>query len=86
MDTNYNQIRRSPEECTLENDQKRLDEFSTAMVEKWQKGRREHGTVVKIDPLEEAMKECIDIGNYAMDTYFRLKELRKRLLGGSTVE
>lgn len=68
---------RLPEECTPENDELRVKEFSQEMLKKWQKGRAEHGKVVKIDPVEEAMKECLDLSNYVMDTYFRLKKLRR---------
>jgi hypothetical protein len=79
--TDYNRVHRPPEECTPENDAARVTEFSDAMLDKWQKGRKEHGTVVKIDPLLEAQNECIDIANYAMDTFFRLGKLREGLLG-----
>ncbi len=70
---------KSPENCIPKVDKKRLEEFSKAMLNKWWKGRQEHGVTVKIDPLEEAMKETLDIANYAMDTYFRIKTLKEKL-------
>ena len=70
---------RPPEECTSENDIIRVGEFSEEMLKKWKRGRDKHGTIVKIDPLVEAMKECIDGACYFMDTYYRIKKLREKL-------
>lgn len=70
---------RKPEECTPDNDNQRIKTFSEAMHAKWQKGRKENGPVVKIDPLEEAMSECVDLANYAMDTWFRIQKLRTQM-------
>ncbi len=61
------------------NDQIRVDEFSKKMVEKWQKGRSQYGTAFTLDPLEEAQGECVDLANYALETYFRIKVLREKL-------
>lgn len=75
---------RKPEECTPEADIERMSEFGDAMITKWRKGRKEHGTVVKIDPLLESMNECVDLANYAMDTYFRIKRMRDKLIQEAT--
>ena len=81
MDLDYTQICRAPEECTPENDVKRVTKFSELMLSKWQRGREKHGVIVHIDPLEEAQKECIDLANYAMDTWYRIQRLREKLSG-----
>ena len=62
-------------------DSERVSSFATKMLNKWWKGRQEHGTVVRIDPLEEALDECLDIANYAMEQYYRIETLRERLGG-----
>ncbi len=76
---NYKDFPRPLSERTEEDDEKRITEFSLEMLKKWQKGRKEHGVVIKIDPLEEAMKECVDIANYALETYYRIDQMRKYL-------
>jgi len=70
---------RPVEKREVGDDKERVKEFSNEMLEKWWKGRREFGTEVKIDPLEEAMDECLDIANYAMEQYFRIKFLREKV-------
>lgn len=70
---------KKPEECIPEVDIERLSEFIDGMYQKWLKGRKEHGVVVKIDPWDEAMAECLDIANYAQDAYFRIKKLKEKV-------
>jgi hypothetical protein len=64
---------------TPESDRTRITEFSEAMFQKWQKGRSEHGVVVRINPWEEAMKEAVDMANYAMDVYYRIKRHKEQV-------
>ena len=67
-------VQRNPD-----SDKERITEFSEAMFQKWQKGRAEHGVTVKINPWEEAMKECIDGANYFMDMYYRIKKHKRQV-------
>lgn len=69
------------QERTITNDAERVSVFSGRMLEKWQKGRSQYGTEIKIDPIDEAQMECIDIGNYVMELYFRLETLRSKIKG-----
>ncbi len=70
---------RSLGDRTEEGDRKRVEEFSEKMVLKWQRGRSEYGPEMKLDPFEEAMDECIDLSNYSLEIYFRLKRLREKM-------
>ena len=70
-----------PVELQPGDDVSRLEEFSNAMKEKWNKGRKEHGTSFKTDPFEEAMNECKDLALYAEVIYFRIKALKERTVG-----
>jgi hypothetical protein len=72
-------IERPVESRTERDDRDRMFEFGKAMYRKWQKGRATYGTEYKIDPLAEAMDECLDIANYSMETYFRIKKLKEKL-------
>jgi len=56
----------------------KIDTFSSAMKEKWSRGVGEHGEVVVVDVFKEAEEECLDLANYAMIIYFRLKKLEER--------
>lgn len=82
LEVRENQELRSPvpmNKRTPDSDRQRIAEFSEAMFQKWQKGRIEHGSTVKINPVEEAMKECTDLANYSMEIYFRLKALQEKI-------
>jgi hypothetical protein len=57
-------------------DLEKFNTFSKCMLEKYLKGREEHGTRVVIDPLTEAQKECLDLGCYALMTYYKLEKLK----------
>lgn len=57
----------------------RIDTFIKEMQKKWSSGVREHGSTFKIDPLEEAKKECLDLALYSMITYYRLDNMQRRL-------
>jgi len=70
---------RSDSEKTAESDIERLSEFTDGMLNKWKAGREEHGPTMKRDPLEEAKLECLDLANYAMETYFRIKKLQEEI-------
>lgn len=70
---------RPVEERTERDDRNRMLEFGKAMYRKWQRGRETYGVEVKIDPLAEAMDECLDIANYALETYFRIKALKENI-------
>ena len=70
---------RPVEKRTERDDQNRMFEFGKAMYRKWQKGRATYGTEVKIDPFAEAMDECLDLANYALEIYFRVRALREKL-------
>jgi len=72
-------LERPLEERTFQDDISRTFKFAQLMCEKWQKGRGKHGLVGKVDPLDEAMKECVDLANYAMETYYRIARLKLRL-------
>jgi len=67
-------------------DFKMITDFASEMLKKWQKGRAEHGIVIRIDPLEEAMKECLDLANYAMDSYYRIERLKEALRSDKCVK
>jgi len=70
---------RPVEERNYDNDKIRIEKFSGKMLEKWQKGRKEHGRTVIIDPIEEAQMECVDIANYAMELNDRLERLQVKV-------
>ena len=55
--------------------------FSAEMNRKWQKGVQEYGKECRIDPYDEAMNEAIDLANYSMEIYFRLKRLKEKTKG-----
>jgi len=59
----------------------RVAEFSQAMAKKWSKGRTEYGVEFKFDPMDEAMAECVDIANYSLELYFRLRKLKEKAEG-----
>lgn len=56
-------------------DSAKFNNFNRLMLQKYLKGRQEHGTKVVIDPLAEAQKECLDLGCYALMTYYKLESL-----------
>jgi len=66
---------------TIQDDTERTGIFAAEMLKKWQKGRATYGTEFKIDPLAEAMEECVDIANYALEMYFRIGALKEELNG-----
>ena len=51
-------------------------QFAELMAAKYDKGQREHGPVMPLDPLEEAENECLDLANYARTAYYRIRALR----------
>jgi len=63
---------------TTKEDKVRIEEFSSAMFEKMSKGREEHGIKISLNPFIEAMNECLDLSNYSMMIYFRLKLLLEK--------
>ena len=67
------------EERVAEDDKRRVSEFSQGMLERWIKGRKTYGPDTKIDPFQEAYDECLDLANYVLEIYFRLRELERRL-------
>jgi hypothetical protein len=73
-----------PVELHPGDDKTQIDEFSQAMLEKWNKGREEHGLAFWTDPFEEAMKECLDGALYFKVIYFRIKALKERVSGNDT--
>lgn len=70
---------RPVDERNYDNDKVRIEKFSRKMLEKWQRGRQEHGKTVKIDPIEEAQMECVDIANYVMELNDRLERLKVKV-------
>ena len=60
-------------------DKEMVSTFSEEMLKKWQKGRESRGEVFSTDPIEEAMQECLDLANYSMVIYFRLKVLKGKV-------
>jgi hypothetical protein len=70
---------RLPEDFTPDKDKERTALFAGLMWAKWQQGRDKHGVEVKIDPIEEAQRECIDLANYAMEAYYRLDKLQMQI-------
>ena len=77
----YRDVEFTPEEFSHDTVVENVNNFTYEMLVKWEKGRLEHGGKKIADPLEEAMKECIDGANYFMVMYFRLKKMREELLG-----
>ena len=75
-----------PVEYNPEKDPERVAEFSTEMLQKWRKGRDEHGREFRTDPIEEAKSECLDCALYMMVVYFRLKALEERVKNGNIGE
>lgn len=59
----------------------RIANFAIEMLAKWEKGAKEHGPVMPADPLDEAMKEAIDLACYSMETFYRLKALKQKVGG-----
>jgi len=70
---------RPPEEWGPESDKKRITEFGKEMFARWDAGRNQYTDGKRMDPIKEAMEECVDIGNYVMDAYFRLQNLDKKV-------
>jgi hypothetical protein len=56
-----------------------IPEFAQSMLRKWERGKSEYGLEILIDPYDEAMGECIDLANYSMMIYFRLKTLKEKV-------
>lgn len=61
-----------------EGDRSRLNRFADAMFAKWQKGRQEYGTEMRMDPFAEAKNECVDLANYSMEIWDRLNKLEQK--------
>ncbi len=59
----------------------RIRNFAVEMLAKWQKGVEEHGPVMPADPLDEAMKEAVDLANYSCEVFYRLKALKQKVGG-----
>jgi hypothetical protein len=56
----------------------RVADFAAEMLAKWEKGAAEHGPVMPADPLDEAMAECVDLSNYVMAAFYRLKSIKEK--------
>lgn len=59
-------------------------EFEDKRFERHVEGEKKYGagTWLKIDTLQHAMDEVLDLGNYAMFTYAKLRLLQERLAEG----
>jgi len=59
-------------------------EFEQKRFERHVEGEKKYGagTWLKIDTLQHAMDEVLDLGNYAMFTYAKLRLLQERLVKG----
>lgn len=53
--------------------------FADEMFKRVGSGKKEYPETYQFDPLEEAMQECIDIANYSMILYYRIKRLKEKL-------
>ena len=64
-------------------DRNRVRQFAELMEGKWVEGRIKYRNTSEEpfvgDPTEQLMSECIDIANYALETYYQAESLRNRL-------
>lgn len=64
---------------TKKQDLENIQSFVVTMMNKMQAGKKEHAGESTLDPIKEAMDECVDMANYAMIMYVRLSALRGKV-------